>query len=86
MFTSNSSSLIPFKNDKNLNHSDNTYGYNFNGLNIQEKNGISNYLSICIEKDYSHASQEELRLADYEKKETGNVDKYKINDISSKIL
>ena len=44
-----------------------TIGFLFNGLNIQEKNGNATYMSITIQPEYSHASFEELRLADNEK-------------------
>ena len=44
-----------------------TIGFLFNGLNIQEKNGNATYMSIITQPEYSHASFEELRLADNEK-------------------
>lgn len=75
-----------FNNVTNLKHFDYTNGYQFKGLNIQEKNLKVNFMSISAEEQFSHASPEEFRLADHEKKETGNVNKYKINDTSSKVL
>ena len=58
-------------------------GTNFNGNNIQEKNGNSTYMNITCLNEFSYASQEELRLADYEKSQTGNVVKFKIINTSS---
>ena len=59
-----------------------TIGYNFNGGNIQEKYGNTTYMSIIMMPEFAYASYEELRLADYEKTETGNIEKYKIIDTS----
>ena len=61
-----------------------TIGYNFNGGNIQEKYGNTTYMSIIMMPEFAYASYEELRLADYEKTETGNIEKYKIIDTSYK--
>ena len=88
-------STINNDNNKNLTNSfslsfnnlkDCTIGFLFNGLNIQEKNGNATYMSITIQPEYSHASFEELRLADNEKEKTGKIDTYKIKNTSSHIL
>ena len=68
--------------DYKYNDNNSTIGYNFNGVNIQEKNGNAIYMSIIFLPEFSYASYEELRLADYEKEETGNIEKYKIIDFS----
>ena len=62
-----------------------TIGYNFNGTNILEKNGNPIYLSISSLPEFYYASPEELRLADYEKTEIGNIEKNKIIDTSGNI-
>ena len=62
-----------------------TIDFLFNGLNIQEKNNNAIYMSIITQPEYSHASFEELRLADNEKEKTGKIDTYKIKNTSSQI-
>ena len=62
-----------------------TKGFNFNGTNIQERFDNFTYLSINSLNKFSYASFEELRLADYEKTQTGNIEKYKIIDTSGTI-
>ena len=74
-------SLVVYK----YNNNNSTLGYNFNGNNIQEKNGNAMYLSINSMPEFNYASYEELRLADYEKTENGNIEKYKIIDTSGSI-
>jgi len=61
-----------------------TIGYNFNGSNIIDKNGYAQYFSIVVLPEFECASFEELHLADYEKTQTGNIEKYKIIDTSGK--
>ena len=63
------------------NHSHNNYkqfdyslGHYFYGTKIQD----NKLMTISSKTGYEHASQEELRLADYEKFHTGKVDKFKI--------
>ena len=43
-------------------------------------------MSIFSHPEFIHASNEELRLADYEQRLTGKVEKFKINNTSSKAL
>jgi len=61
-----------------------TIGYNFNGSNIIDKNDYTQYFSIVVLPEFKYASFEELHLADYEKTQTGNIEKYKIIDTSGK--
>ena len=75
LFTNNGQNL--FQNNNNLlNIKDFTIGYQFKGLNIQEKNGNATYMSISSQPEFLHASQEELRIADYELKQTGTIVKF----------
>ena len=46
---------------------------NFNGRNIIEKNGTSNFLSISSTNEFYELSLEELRLNDYIFFKTGNI-------------
>lgn len=64
---------------------DSTIGFTFNGENIIEKQGVAMFMNINILNKFLHASNEELRLADYEKKQNGNIVKYKIRNTLNKI-
>ena len=78
--------LFQDKNSNNLHHYDNTIKYIFKGVDIIEKFTISKYMSISTQNEFSQASFEELRLADYEKRKTGSNNKFKIKDTSKIIL
>ena len=65
---------------------DNTNGFFFNGKTINEKNGMVRFMSIVCLAEYLHASTEELRLADYEKKDINDINKYNIINNSSNCL
>ena len=79
------SSKTNIDNNNNEIHKDITIGSIFNSINIhEEKNNVVNFISINMLSEFNHASVEELRLADYELRDKGNITKYKINDTSSK--
>ena len=71
---------------RNKSHKDSTIGFYFNGKIVSEKNGNSKFMPITILPEFMHASAEELRLADHEKKDTGKINKYKINDTTSRVI
>ena len=50
----------------------------FNGRDIVEKNGSSKFMNITALPELDYASPEELRLADYEKAKSGNINLYRI--------
>ena len=84
-FSNQTNSFFPNNTNSSQNslqNKDSTIGFQFKGLNIQEKNGNSIYMSITSQPEFLYASQEELRMADYEKKQTGNIIKFKINNTS----
>ena len=61
---------------------DSTWGINFNGIgHIRSDNQNCIFMSITALPEYKYSSSEELRLADIEKKMTGNIKFYKINNI-----
>ena len=85
LFNTNSNTNSLF-NDKNIQKS-NFYGFKNNYKQFDYSLGHKFYgtrfydckfMSISSKEGYDHASQEELRLADYEKYQTGKVNKYKI--------
>ena len=62
---------------------DSTLGINFNGFGtIKSDNQNCIFMSITALPEYSYSSNEELRLADIEKKLTGDINFYKINNTS----
>ena len=63
-----------FYENNNIKQYNNSLGYKFKGYQI----GKDTFLSLFVKPEYDHASQEELRLSDYEKFNTGNVTNYKI--------
>ena len=68
--------------NKNKEHS---IGINFNGIGyIKSDNQNCIFMSITALPEYSYTSNEELRLADLEKKTTGNLQFYKIRNTSIK--
>ena len=81
--TNNNQTL--FQNNNN-NIKDNTIGLFFNGANVHDKKDDFNFMSITTLPEFSYASNEELRLADYEKKQTGNIMKFKIENTSNNKL
>ena len=64
--------------NKNKEHS---IGINFNGIGyIKSDNQNCIFMSITALPEYNYSSSEELRLADLEKKTTGNLQFYKIRN------
>ena len=61
-----------------------TIDYFFKGTKMSEQHGDATYMSIVSSPEFLYASFEELRLADYEKRTNGKIDKYKIINTSSK--
>ena len=76
-----------FSSNNNNNNKECSIGNYFNGIEMREKNSgkIENvkYMSIGMKPEFSHASNEELRLADFEKSKTGTINKFKIINTSS---
>ena len=77
-----SSNNFSFNNNK-ANFKECSIGSQFNGINIQDKNGNAKFMSISISPEFSYASHEELRLADIEKNKTGFINQFKIKNTSS---
>ena len=84
--TSNGNNTFPFGNSTNngnsffQNNNNNatqskncSVGYQFKGNNILEKNTNSTFMSIFSLPEFNHASNEEMRLADYEQRMTGKL-------------
>ena len=84
--TNNNQNLFQNNNNNTNGLKDSTYGKLFNGENIDNKKEKLNFMSITALPEFSYSSNEELRLADYEKKQTGNIMKFKINDTSNNKL
>lgn len=66
--------------ENNKNYSDCTMGTVFRGKNINCNKEKYKMMSITFLPEYSHASSEELRLADFERKKTGNIIYFKIRN------
>ena len=62
------------------NYSDCSMGTVFRGKNINCNKEKYKMMSITFLPEYSHASNEELRLADFERKKTGNIIYFKIRN------
>ena len=62
------------------NYSDCSMGIVFQGKNINCNKEKYKMMSITFLPEYSHASNEELRLADFERKKTGNIIYFKIRN------
>ena len=62
------------------NYSDCSMGTVFRGKNINCNKEKYKMMSITFLPEYSHASNEELRLADFERKKTGNILYFKIRN------
>ena len=82
LFGASSTNLFNFSNQnnniKNNNINNNnrllqSINFNFNGRNVIEKNGASNFLSISSIDEFYELSFEELRLNDYSFFKTGNI-------------
>ena len=75
-----------FSSNNNSNNKECSIGNYFNGIEMREKNAgkIENvkYMSIGMKPEFSYASNEELRLADFEKSKTGCINKFKIINTS----
>ena len=78
LFGASSTNLFNFGNQNNINNNINnnninnnsnkllqSINFNFNGRNVIEKNGASNFLSISSTNEFYELSLEELRLNDY---------------------
>ena len=76
-----------FSSNNNNKNKECSIGNYFNGIEMREKNGgkIENvkYMSIEMKPEFSYASNEELRLADFEKSKTGCINQFKIINTSS---
>ena len=87
IFTDNNNEFNK-KNDINKNkikYKETSVGNIFNGSTIiKSHNQICVLMSITALPEFSHSSAEELRLADLEKKATGNVELFKINNTLNK--
>ena len=73
------------KNKNKIVYKDSSLGNKFNGFGIirsDKQNCI--FMSISALPEYKHSSSEELRLADLEKKYTGNIILYKIRNTAIK--
>ena len=70
-------------NNNGKNFQDSTIGNNFTGYEVIERNCNSKFFSINALPCYEHASFEELRLADFEKRKTGNINIFKIRNTSN---
>ena len=81
--SNNNQSIFQTNNNNTIGLKDSTFGIFFNGINIQNNKDNLNFMSITALPDFSYASNEELRLADYEKKQTGNIMKFRINNTSN---
>ena len=76
LFGESSPNLFNFGNQNNNNINNRLFqsiSFNFNGRNIIEKNGTSNFLSISSTNEFYELSLEELRLNDYIFFKTGNI-------------
>jgi len=78
LFGASSTNIFNFGNQNNNNINNNkrlfqSISCNFNGRNIIEKNGTSNFLSISSTNEFYELSLEELRLNDYIFFKTGNI-------------
>ena len=63
-------------------YNDYTIGTIFRGRNMNSKKNNINFMSITSLPEFSHGSNEEFRLADLERKKTGNIIYFKINNTS----
>ena len=71
-------------NMHNNNNKNQKYGHSLGFKFTGKYDKDMKLMTITSIYKYDHASQEELRLADYEKYQTGNVDKYKILNTQDK--
>ena len=71
-------------NNFNLyNYKDSTIGTTFKGYYSKINKENVYFMSITSIPEFSHGSYEEFRLADFEKKKTGNIIYYKVKNTSS---
>ena len=75
----NISNKIIFE-ENNKNYSDCSIGTAFRGKNINCNKEKYKMMSITFLPEFTHASNEELRLADFERKKTGNIIYFKIRN------
>ena len=74
---------ILFQN-KNKKFNDYTIGTSFSGKKLNLNKESFKFMSITFLPEFNYASNEELRLADLEKKITGNINRFKIKNTSIK--
>ena len=72
-----------FNNFNSYNYKDSTIGEYFKGYYSKINKENVNFMSITSLPEFSHGSNEEFRLADFERKKTGNIIYFKVQNRSS---